>query len=180
MQIDIDSNQIGRRHPVEVGVVGDIKDTLAALLPRLGQHRSTDFRDKFVMRYQQGEQAAREHARPGYHSGLSGIHVTELIDRHAAEDTLLACDDGTPVVWALRHMRAKCKRRFFTSLLHGSMASGMAPAASVARSGAGARSLSECLTERRKQLDSPPVHRRMIDRNCPLGHFFFQMRRLNR
>lgn len=128
VQIDIDASHIGRRHPVEVGVVGDIKDTLAALLPRLVQHERTEFRDTFVMRYQEGEQAAREHARPGYHSGLSGIHVTELIDTYAAEDALFACDDGTPVVWALRHMRANGKRRFFTSLLHGTMASGMASA----------------------------------------------------
>lgn len=128
VQIDIDSTHIGRRHPVEMGVVGDIKETLAALLPRLEQHESTEFRDTFVLRYQQGEQAAREHARPGHHSGLSGIHVTELIDRHAAEDTLFACDDGTPVVWTLRHMRANGKRRFFASLLHGTMASGMASA----------------------------------------------------
>ena len=41
-------------------------------------------------------------------------------------------------------------------------------------------SRSECLPERRQQLDSPPVHRRMVDRHCPLGHHFFQMTQTQR
>jgi len=128
IQIDIDPCHIGRRHPVEVGVVGDIKETLAALLPRLEQQEDTDFRNKFIARYQEGEQSARDNAQPGYRSGLSGIYVADLINRHAAEDALFACDDGTPVVWTLRHISANAKRRFFSSLLHGTMAGGMASA----------------------------------------------------
>lgn len=39
---------------------------------------------------------------------------------------------------------------------------------------------SESLTECRQELDSPPVHRRMIDRHRPLGHHFFQMTQTQR
>jgi pyruvate dehydrogenase (quinone) len=144
IQIDIDSTHIGRRHPVDVGVVGDIKDTLAALLPRLEQHKNTAFRDKFVQRYQELEQAARENAKPGHHSGLSGIHVTELVDRYADDDTLFACDDGTPVVWTLRHMRTDGRRRFFASLLHGTMASGMASAIGLQKAQPGRQVIAMC------------------------------------
>ena len=128
VQIDIDPCHIGRRHPVELGLVGGIKETLAALLPRLRQQRSTGFCEKFVELYQSGEQTAREHAQPGRHSGTSGVYVADLINRQAAEDALFACDDGTPVVWTLRHIQANGKRRFFASLLHGTMAGGMASA----------------------------------------------------
>src|SRR6266436_2664385 len=38
IQIDADPTHIGRRHPVTIGAVGDIKTTLEALLPRLKQH----------------------------------------------------------------------------------------------------------------------------------------------
>ena len=38
IQIDADPTHIGRRHPVTIGAVGDIKATLEALLPRLEQH----------------------------------------------------------------------------------------------------------------------------------------------
>ena len=40
VQIDIDPARIGLRHPVEVGLVGDCRPVLAALLPLL--QRKTD------------------------------------------------------------------------------------------------------------------------------------------
>src|SRR6201987_858711 len=43
IQIDLDPTHIGHRHPVTFGVVGDIKLTLAALLPRLQQHDDNNF-----------------------------------------------------------------------------------------------------------------------------------------
>jgi pyruvate dehydrogenase (quinone) len=38
IQIDIDPTHIGRRHPVTIGAVGNVKATLEAPLPRLEQH----------------------------------------------------------------------------------------------------------------------------------------------
>lgn len=144
VQIDIDPCHIGRRHPVELGVVGAIKDTLAALLPKLKQQEGGEFRDQFVQRYRDGEQAALEHAQPGRHSGLSGVYVADLINRHAAQDTLFACDDGTPVVWALRHIPANGQRRFFSSLLHGTMAGGMASAIGLQKCQPGRQVIAMC------------------------------------
>ncbi len=43
IQIDADPTHIGRRHPVTIGAVGDIKTTLDALLPRLAQHEDNAF-----------------------------------------------------------------------------------------------------------------------------------------
>ena len=43
IQIDIKAEKIGLRYPVEVGLVGDSKLTLAALLPLLWQKRNLDF-----------------------------------------------------------------------------------------------------------------------------------------
>ena len=43
IQIDLDPTHIGRRHPVTLGVVGNIKATLEALLPRLQQHENGSF-----------------------------------------------------------------------------------------------------------------------------------------
>ena len=52
IQIDADPTHIGRRHPVAVGAVGDIKTTLQALLPRLEQHESGRFLASHVKRHQ--------------------------------------------------------------------------------------------------------------------------------
>jgi hypothetical protein len=52
IQIDADPTHIGRRHPVAIGAVGDIKTTLEALLPRLSQHEHATFLATFVQRYE--------------------------------------------------------------------------------------------------------------------------------
>ena len=43
IQIDIKADKIGLRYPVEVGLVGDSRLTLAALLPLLRQKENMDF-----------------------------------------------------------------------------------------------------------------------------------------
>src|SRR5882672_10916268 len=50
IQIDADPTHIGRRHPVAIGTVGDIKTTLQALLPRLKQHEDGSFLARHVER----------------------------------------------------------------------------------------------------------------------------------
>src|SRR6201987_4070311 len=51
IQIDADPTHIGRRHPVAIGAVGDIKTTLDALLPRLAQHDDNPFLTAHVERH---------------------------------------------------------------------------------------------------------------------------------
>ena len=125
IQIDIDPTHLGRRHPVEIGVVGNIRPTLEALLPRLDQHESTHFLDTYLDRHERTLRAdAAEH--PAKPDGLaSGTYLAKLINKYADEDALFAADDGTPVVWMARHIEMGGKRRGFGSLLHGTMAGGM-------------------------------------------------------
>src|SRR5437879_3464520 len=52
IQIDADPTYIGRRQPVAICAVGDIKTTLQALLPRLDQHESGRFLASHVKRHQ--------------------------------------------------------------------------------------------------------------------------------
>ena len=125
IQIDIDPTHLGRRHPVEIGVVGNIKPTLEALLPRLDQHENHRFLDTYLDRRERTlKDDAAEH--PGHPDSLaSGTYLTKLINKYADEDALFAADDGTPVVWMARHIDMGGKRRGFGSLLHGTMAGGM-------------------------------------------------------
>jgi pyruvate dehydrogenase (quinone) len=125
IQIDADPTHIGRRHPVEVGVVGDVKPTLEALLPRLEQHKDTSFLTSYVERYQKELSRAEAETVSGPDSAIAGTYLTKVINRYAAEDALFAADDGTATVWMLRHIETGGKRRTFASLLHGTMAGGM-------------------------------------------------------
>jgi pyruvate dehydrogenase (quinone) len=125
IQIDLDATHLGRRHPVDVGVVGDIGATLDALLPRLTPLTST----KYLERHQKmrGEMMSElEHQERAGKDGL--IHpqqLTRVIDRYAAEDALFTADGGSPMVWLLRHVRSNGIRRTLVSLLHGTMANAM-------------------------------------------------------
>jgi pyruvate dehydrogenase (quinone) len=128
VQIDSDPTHIGRRHPVVLGAVGDIKATLQALLPRLGQHEDDAFLKTHVARHEK-ERATAQGEKPSRPDGaISGTYLTKIINQHAAEDALFAADDGTAAVWMLRHIDTGGKRRTFASLLHGTMASGMSSA----------------------------------------------------
>ncbi len=128
IQIDADPTHVGRRHPVAFGVVGDIKTTLEALLPRLRQHEDGSFMARHVERHRKDVASARAETMSGPDAAISGTYLTKIINQHAAEDALFAADDGTTAVWMLRHIDTGGKRRTFASLLHGTMASGMASA----------------------------------------------------
>jgi pyruvate dehydrogenase (quinone) len=128
IQVDIDPTHIGRRHPVTLGVVGNIKDTLQALLPRLQQRESSSFHDSYIQRHEGALKAQAARAVPGHKGAIPGQYLASLIDRFASEDALFTGDDGTALVWLLRMIRANGRRRMFGSLLHGTMATGVSAA----------------------------------------------------
>jgi pyruvate dehydrogenase (quinone) len=118
-------DHLGRRHPVTLGLVGDIKATMEALLPRLKPRTSTEFRDKLVERHASALETHRSKAVASNRGTIPPIYLTELINRYAASDALFCADDGTPTVWLYRHIETNGKRRVFSSLLHGTMAAAL-------------------------------------------------------
>ncbi len=108
-----------------IGAVGDIKTTLDALLPRLAQHDDNPFLTAHVERHRKDVETAKAETLSGPDAAISGTYLTKVINKHAADDALFTADDGTPLVWMLRHIDTSGKRRTFGSLLHGTMADGM-------------------------------------------------------
>ncbi len=72
IQIDVDPTHIGRRHPVTIGAVGDIKTTLQALLPRLDQHENGRFLASHVERHQTDVATAKAETVSGPEAAISG------------------------------------------------------------------------------------------------------------
>lgn len=134
IQVDADPTHLGRRHPVEVGVVGDIKATMAALLPRLGRRSDRAFLDDCLARHDKAVAALDKRAVPTQHGGkIHPQYLAHLIDEHAAADAIVTADGGSPMVWLLRHIKANGKRRTLTSLAHGTMANAMPQALGAKR-----------------------------------------------
>jgi pyruvate dehydrogenase (quinone) len=125
VQVDIDPTHLGRRHPVTKGVVGGVKETLEALLPKLNERSDSSFRNEYLKRYAKYKEADEVKIVAGHDGSIPGSYLTKVISQHAAKDALFTADDGTPAAWAYRHIEANGQRRLFASLLHGTMANGM-------------------------------------------------------
>jgi len=125
VQIDIDPTHLGRRHPVEVGVVGDIRATIDALLPRLHPFTERKFLDDCVKRFEKTRTHLNERAKVGRGGAIHPQYLTALIDKYADDDAIFTADGGSPMVWVLRHTRATGRRRTVVSLTHGTMANAM-------------------------------------------------------
>ncbi|NOL49871.1 ubiquinone-dependent pyruvate dehydrogenase [Pelistega europaea] len=125
-QIDIDPANLGKRIPLTMGVVGGVKETLAALLPLLKDNKPDDFLSKAVTHYHQARKELDELAVPS--SKGNPIHPQYLMKRLselAKENAVFTADVGTPTVWAARYLTMNGQRRLLGSFNHGSMANAM-------------------------------------------------------
>ncbi|TBV72679.1 thiamine pyrophosphate-dependent enzyme [Pseudoxanthomonas winnipegensis] len=125
VQVDRDGSHLGRRHPIDLGVVGDIGPTLEALLPLLTQREDSGFLDECIAHRDKAMAKRAEEEQPGEGELIHPQHLTALLDRYADDDALFTADGGSPMVWVLRHIRVNGRRRTLPSLLHGTMANAM-------------------------------------------------------
>ncbi|TAN07821.1 MAG: ubiquinone-dependent pyruvate dehydrogenase [Rhodanobacteraceae bacterium] len=133
VQVDIDASHLGRRHPVEVGVVGDIAPTLDALQARLQPRQQHDFLDECLTLHTKAQASLQQQAAPGRNGLIHPQQLGALLDRYAADDAIFTGDGGSPMVWVLRCIHVNGKRRTLTSLLHGTMANAMPQALGAKR-----------------------------------------------
>jgi pyruvate dehydrogenase (quinone) len=118
--------QIGRRTPVDLGLIGRVTDTLDELLPLLEDKQDRSHLDTCLEHYKSARKGLDDLAvgEPG-RTPLHPQYVTKLLDELAAEDAVFTCDVGTPTVWAARYLRMNGKRRLLGSFTHGSMANAL-------------------------------------------------------
>ena len=125
-QVDRDPASLGRRVPIDLGLLGDVAETIAAVMPHLSRDRSSDFLD-----------AARHHYAKA-RKGLDGLatprkagqplhpqYVARVLSDVAADDAIFTADVGTPTIWTARYIQTNGQRRIIGSFNHGSMANAM-------------------------------------------------------
>lgn len=126
VQIDIRPENLGRRTRLDLGLVGDVKATLARLLPKLLPHKDDSFLKKARAHYLKAREGLDELATGK--AGAGPVHpqyLARMIDEVAAPDAVFTCDVGESTVWAARYLHLSGGRRLIGSLLHGSMANAM-------------------------------------------------------
>ncbi|HEU5221749.1 MAG TPA: ubiquinone-dependent pyruvate dehydrogenase [Candidatus Nitrosotalea sp.] len=126
IQVDIRGEQIARRTKVDLGLIGDVRQTLIALKPMLNQKNDQGHLRTSLDHYKKTRRELDSSAAGK--TGQIPIHpqyVTKIINELAADDTIFTCDVGTPTIWAARYLQMNGMRRLLGSFSHGSMANAL-------------------------------------------------------
>jgi pyruvate dehydrogenase (quinone) len=125
-QVDMRPEQIGRRAPVDIGVVGDVRATIQNVLPLITATRNSTHLDRATEHYRKARRELDGLAvnKPG-RKPIHPQQVAKAISDQASQDAIFTCDVGLPTVWAARYLAMNGKRRLIGSFWHGSMANAM-------------------------------------------------------
>ena len=123
IQVDVRGRNLGRRTPLDLGLVGTVGDTLDALLPLIEQKTKRKHLDAALKHYRRSRAsldslALDDHER----TPIRPEYVATQVSRHAAPDAVFTVDVGSPVVWAARYLQLGGGRRLIGSFNHGTMA----------------------------------------------------------
>ena len=126
VQVDLRGSQIGRRTKVHVALVGGVRETLRALMPKLQRHRESKHLDAMTKHYTRTRKDLDELAEPSKReTAVHPQYLMRLLDEAADDDAVFIPDVGSPVVWAARYLRMNGTRRLIGSFSHGSMANAL-------------------------------------------------------
>jgi pyruvate dehydrogenase (quinone) len=164
VQIDIDPTRIGLRYPVEAGLVGDCRQVVEALLPRLDHKQDRSF----LQTAQGGMKEWRDlmvERGTRRDSPMKPQVVTHELDALLAPNTIVTTDSGTVTTWVARHVTMRGDMMFSCSGNLATMGCGVPyaiaaaiaypdrPVVAVVGDGAFTMLLGELATVRRYDLD---------------------------
>jgi thiamine pyrophosphate-dependent acetolactate synthase large subunit-like protein len=124
VQIDRDPTRIGLRYPIDVGLTGDARATLAALLPMLQHRQDRSFLEKAQGRMKEWWELMRnreERDDVPLKPQVVARHVNDLL----ADDAIITTDSGTITTWAARHLKIRRGMKFSCSGTLATMAPGL-------------------------------------------------------
>ncbi|WP_018343807.1 ubiquinone-dependent pyruvate dehydrogenase [Cytophaga aurantiaca] len=133
VQIDTAPEKLGRRAKLDMGLCGNIKDTLIALLPLLSQQPDGFFLKKQLDGYAEVKEHLKSYVNdPGKKDLIHPEYLASRIDALSANDAIYTVDTGMTCVWAARYLNATGERTLLGSFNHGSMANAMPQAIGAA------------------------------------------------
>jgi pyruvate dehydrogenase (quinone) len=123
VQIDKDPKHIGRRTAVDLGIVGDIKPTITALLKAVTEKTDARFLDKQIAATNSFHDLLQHYVEKG--PGIKPIRpefLAATLSDLASDDAMFFADTGTACMWTARHIKGGRNRRLFGSFNWASMA----------------------------------------------------------
>jgi len=123
VQIDKNPKHIGRRTTVDLGLVGDIKSTVRALLPAVREKTDGDFLERQIEHTRSFHNLLQHYVEKG--PGIKPIRpefLAATLSELASDDAMFFADTGTACIWLARHINGGRNRRLFGSFSWASMA----------------------------------------------------------
>ena len=121
IQIDIKQEKVGVRYPVDIGLVGDSKLTLSALIPLLHQKTNLEFLKSKQVAMKNWNKLIKERSsrtdRP-----IKPQYIADILSDELEDNAIISVDSGTITTWAARHINLRKGMKFSVSGTLASMA----------------------------------------------------------
>jgi pyruvate dehydrogenase (quinone) len=145
VQVDINPQNLGRRAKLSLGLCGDIKDTLHALISMIKTKEDATFLNKQLEFYNEVKKKLLIYViDPGRTDAIHPEFVAFVINDLAETDAIFTIDTGMCCVWAARYLESTGKRKMLGSFNHGSMANAMPQAIGAALACPGRQIIAFC------------------------------------
>jgi pyruvate dehydrogenase (quinone) len=123
VQIDKNPKHIGRRTTVDLGLVGDIKSTISALIPAVREKTDTHFLERQLERTKSFQHLLQHYVEKGPQiKPIRPEFLAATLSELASDDAMFFADTGTACIWLARHINGGINRRLFGSFSWASMA----------------------------------------------------------
>jgi pyruvate dehydrogenase (quinone)/pyruvate oxidase len=124
VQIELDPGRLGLRYPIDVGLVGDSRRTLDALLPLLTRHDDRRFLEQAQRGMEEWWQLMEERGtRPDV--PMKPQVVAWELGKRLRDDAIVCSDSGTIATWWARQIRARRGQMYSLSGMLASMGNGL-------------------------------------------------------
>jgi len=145
VQVDVKPESLGRRAKLGLGLCGDVKDTLQALMPLIKMKEDDTFLAQQLEFYKEVKKKMLIYVHdPGKLNAIHPEFVASVINELAAKDAIFTVDTGMCCVWAARYIHGTGGRKMLGSFNHGSMANAMPQAIGAALACPGKQVIAFC------------------------------------
>lgn len=124
IQIDIDPTRIGLRHPADVGLAGDCRSVLRALIPLIQRKTDRSFLEKSQKRMEVWNKLMEERGTRT-DMPMKPQVVTYELNKLLNSDAIVTSDSGTIATWTARYIEMRDEMKFSLSGLLATMANGL-------------------------------------------------------
>ena len=144
-QVDVRAERLGRRSKLDLGLCGDVRETIRALLPLVKPATDRTFLDAMLEQHAVARRKLRAYVdHVGKRRPIHPEYVAATVNELATQDAVFTVDTGMCCVWGARYVEAARNRRLIGSFNHGSMANALPQAIGAQTAYPGRQVISFC------------------------------------